>query len=68
MMYYIIGFFVLMALAYTTRFEMKKHHIRHASAAGGIILLMGVLFMLAEYVVFTPPTIPTTAASAERSI
>jgi len=66
--YYVLGALILLALAYATRFEMKKHHIRHATAAGGLILLMGLLFLLANFVVFTPPTISETAAAAQARI
>jgi len=66
--YYLLGLFILLALAYRTRFEMKKHHIRHATAAGGLILLMGLLFIVAEYMIFTSPTISETSASIARSL
>ncbi len=66
--YYILGFFILVALAYTTRFEMKKHHIRHASAAGGLILLMGLLFIAADKFFFTHPVILDAGAATTEAV
>lgn len=56
-LYYALGLFILAALAYTTRFELRKHHIRHATGAGFLIGLMGTLLFVAHYIVFTEPVL-----------
>ena len=55
-----IGLFLLIALAYTTRFEMKKHHLRHVRAVTVLIVFMGVLFLAGNHFVFTEPVIAST--------
>lgn len=53
--YYMLGVFILLTLAFTTRFEMRKHHLRHATGAGFLIGLMGVLLIVAHYTIFAEP-------------
>lgn len=64
--YIAIGIFLLAALAYMTRFEMKKHHLRHVKAAVLLVLLMGAILLAANYFVFSAPTIPSGGASVMR--
>jgi len=61
-----IGLFLLIALAYTTRFEMKKHHLRHVKAVTLLIVFMGVLFLAGNYFVFTEPVIASTGPSVTQ--
>ena len=67
-LYYVIGFFLILALAYTTRFEMKKHHLRHVGAVSGLVLLMGCLLLVGDLVVFSSPTISQGAASSQTRL
>lgn len=55
--YYLLSFFVALALVYATRFEMRKHHLRHATGAGFLIGLMGMLLIVAHYTIFAEPTL-----------
>jgi hypothetical protein len=55
--YYFLALFVLVALAYTTRLEMRRHHIRHATSAGYLLGLMGFLLLVAHYTVFAEPVL-----------
>lgn len=62
--YLALALLIIAALAYTTRFEMRKHHLPHATRAALLIALMGVLFMAANYFVFTQPVLAAIGASA----
>lgn len=55
--YYVTALLIILALSYTTRFEMKKHHLRHAGSAAFLFALMGVLFLTAQYYIFTAPVV-----------
>ncbi|MBI2030117.1 hypothetical protein HYT05_00680 [Candidatus Kaiserbacteria bacterium] len=61
--YYFLSLFVLVALAYTTRFEMRRHHIRHATGAGYLLGLMGTLLIVAHYTIFTQPVLAAVIGS-----
>ena len=58
--YIAIGVLLLAALAYTTRFEMKKHHLRHVKAVTLLIVFMGALLLAGNYFIFTEPVIAST--------
>ncbi len=62
--YFALTAFLLLVLAFTTRFEMKKHHLRHVGAVLGLVVTMGGLFFLASYYVFTSPLILDRGAAA----
>ncbi|HEY4487485.1 MAG TPA: CAP domain-containing protein [Candidatus Paceibacterota bacterium] len=55
--YYVMAVFVLFALLITTRFEFKRHHIRHVGVASILIVLMGGLFIVAGSLLFPQPLI-----------
>lgn len=55
--YYLLGLIIFGLLAYATEAEFKKHHLRHVAAAVLLLLLMAVLFVLADAVLFTEPLI-----------
>jgi hypothetical protein len=61
--YYFLALFVLVALAYTTRLEMRRHHIRHATSAGYLLGLMGFLLLIAHYTIFTEPVLAAVISS-----
>ena len=63
-----IGLFLLIALAYTTRFEMKKHHLRHVRAVTVLIVFMGVLFLVGNYFVFPEPVIASTGPATAQGL
>lgn len=62
--YYFLALFVLVALAYTTRLEMRRHHIRHATSAGYLLGLMGFLLLIAHYTIFTEPVLAAVISSS----
>ena len=65
--YLFLGVFLIIALAYTTRFEMKKHHLRHVKAVTLLVCFMGAILLASNYVVFNPPTVlPSEAATGVR--
>lgn len=55
--YYLIGLFVLLALALETGFEMRWHHARRALAAGTLLATMSVFFIVADYLFFAQPVL-----------
>ncbi|MBI5004417.1 hypothetical protein HZC00_04990 [Candidatus Kaiserbacteria bacterium] len=61
--YYFLGLLVLVALAYTTRLEMHRHHIRHATSAGYLLGLMGFLLLIAHFTIFAEPVLAAVIAS-----
>lgn len=65
--YYVIAFFVILALAITTELEFKLHHMRKFAAAGALLALMLGLFFLGNAFVFSNPTIAQTASTAQAS-
>lgn len=62
--YYFLALFVLVALAYTTRLEMRRHHIRHATSAGYLLGLMGFLLLIAHYTIFIEPVLAAVISSS----
>lgn len=60
--YYLIGVLVLLALGVETGFEMRKHHRKHAMKAGALLVVMALLFVLANVLFFGEPTLAATAA------
>lgn len=55
--YYILGFIVLVALAIDTGLEVRWHHLRHARRAGVALATMSILFVAADYVFFAEPVL-----------
>jgi uncharacterized protein YkwD len=55
--YYAIAVLLILALAYTTRFEMRLHHLRHVRAVTVLIVFMGVLVLSGNYLFFSQPTL-----------
>lgn len=55
--YYLIGLFVLLALALDTGFEMRWHHARRALAAGTLLATMAAFFIVADYLFFAEPVL-----------
>lgn len=55
--YYILGFIVLVALAIDTGFEIRWHHLRHARRAGIALATMSILFVAADYLFFAEPVL-----------
>lgn len=60
-LYIVSGLIILIALLLTTRFEFKRHHVRHVVAASLLIALMGGTFMLADKIIFEDPVIAEAA-------
>ncbi|HUO56451.1 MAG TPA: CAP domain-containing protein [Candidatus Paceibacterota bacterium] len=65
--YYVTGFIVLMALALTTEFEFKMHHMRKFAAAGSLLALMICLFFIANTFVFSVASAPENVIQAVSS-
>jgi len=55
--YYILGFIILVALAIDTGLEVRWHHLRHARRAGIALATMSILFVAADYVFFAEPVL-----------
>ena len=51
---------ILIALALTTRLEFQKHHIRHMIAVVLLFILMGLLFLIADWYLFVDPHVGET--------
>jgi uncharacterized protein YkwD len=62
-LYYELGLLVLLSLLVTTGFEFKRHHVRQAFVAGGLLVVMCGLFIVADTVVFTQPTVAQAATT-----
>lgn len=55
--YYLLGFFVLLALAVETGFEIRSHHRKKAIRAGLLLVTMALLFIVADYAFFVEPVL-----------
>lgn len=55
--YYILGFIILLALAIDTGLEVRWHHLRHARRAGIALATMSILFVAADYLFFADPVL-----------
>jgi len=55
--YYALALFVLFALLLTTRFEFKRHHVRHYTVASTLIVVIWGLFVIAGTLIFPEPLI-----------
>ncbi len=55
--YFLLGLLVVFALSYTTRFELRTHHIKHARMAAILVAFIGVLFVAADYFLFAQPVL-----------
>lgn len=60
-LYLLCALIILFALVLVTEFEWKRHHLRHVVAACALFVLMGGLFMVADWFVFTHPIIAEQA-------
>jgi uncharacterized protein YkwD len=61
--YYILGFLILLAFGIDTGFEIHRRHARRAVFAGGLLMVMCALFVLANFAFFTQPVLAAVAAS-----
>jgi uncharacterized protein YkwD len=55
--YYLFAILILATIAIETGFELRKHHARHVALALCLLALMGTLFVAADRMVFTTPTL-----------
>jgi hypothetical protein len=62
-MYYVFGIVILILLAFVTKVEFHRRHMRHATAAVSLFVLMISLFALANTVFFTTPALAAPQAS-----
>ncbi|MBA3788768.1 hypothetical protein H0X32_00015 [Patescibacteria group bacterium] len=53
--YFILGGILLLALLIRTEFEIRRHHLRHVVAVASLIVLMIVLFFIADHFIFVQP-------------
>lgn len=60
--YYLIGVMILVALAFETGLELRRHHQKHAARAGVLLAVMGLLFFAADAIFFTKPVLAAVAA------
>lgn len=57
LLYLMCAIIILGALALVTRFELRRHHTRHVMAACALFVLMGGLFGIADWFIFTHPIV-----------
>lgn len=55
--YYVLGLALLALLVLVTGFEFRQHHLRHVAAAMGLLVLMVSLFIVADSLFFSTPTL-----------
>ena len=55
--YLILACFLLIALIVRTGLEIRMHHLRHVGAALVLLVLMGILFYVADLYVFVQPVL-----------
>lgn len=65
--YYVMAVFVLFTLLMSTRFEFKRHHLRHVGVASILIVFMGGLFIVAGSMLFPQPLIAKHVDSVNTS-
>ncbi len=56
-LYIVCALIILVALLLATRSEFKRHHLRHVVAASLLLVLMGGLFAVADWIIFTDPIV-----------
>lgn len=61
--YYALAFLVIFALLVDTGFEMRSHHRKKAYHAGLVLVVVSVLFVMADYFFFAQPVLASLAAS-----
>jgi hypothetical protein len=59
--YYALGLLVLLGLLIETGLEFRWHHAHKAMKVGAVLATMAVLFVLADYFVFTQPVLAVAA-------
>lgn len=62
--YYLFGLLILVALVIATGNEIKHHHAKHVALAFALLVLMGSLFIAADLLVFTTPTVTEAAVAS----
>lgn len=62
LLYGLCALVILVALAFATRLELRRHHTPHALAAFCLLLLIGGLFITADWFVFTHPVVADSLA------
>lgn len=62
--YYLLAFFVLVALAIDTGLELRWHHQRKAARAAFLLILIATFFAVGNTLVFSEPTVPATGVSS----
>lgn len=53
--YLVIGLLILLALFGDMEWELHRHHFRHAMRAGGVLAIMSMLFIVADWAFFAEP-------------
>ena len=59
--YYVLGLLIIFGLMFDTGFEFHRRHARRATFAGALLVVMCVLFIVADYAVFTTPVLAAVA-------
>ena len=59
--YFVLAFIIMLALMFATGLELRWHHRGKAAAAGAVLALICILFVLGDNVVFPHPTLTAKA-------
>ena len=66
-LYAVSAILLLIALAFVTRLQLRRHHTPQVFATGFLMLLMAGLFLIADRYVFVAPTIGSSELASDRT-
>lgn len=64
--YLFLGIVIIIALLARTGIEIKRHHMGHIAIAISLIVLMFILFLIADRMIFTTPELGAGASSISK--
>lgn len=62
-LYFVCAGIILLALMFVTQLEWRKHHLPHVFATCALFVLMGGLFGIADWLIFSHPVVGQELAS-----